>query len=269
MLGLVKTAVAGFLIAIVFRDRIVKSQQREADAGEIRLTRQGWLVVIVLGIALLLWITDFLHGIAPAWVALIAAIIFMFPGVDIVPLDQFNKLVNLRPLIYVGGILGLGAFIAASGLGVWIAHYLVSAVWPRKSWRDERDGTAFDALGSCRPPGDPWRDGRADAVPGARTRNRVRTERRRRHRHDRNRLLDPVAALSGPAGGRGLSNGGDVTPRGDLVDFMDRAGHRGRLGTLPIAVAARHGPGASVPMPRAHGTKPEAGLKFYFCNFER
>jgi Sodium:sulfate symporter transmembrane region len=128
MLGLLKTAVAGFLIAVVFRDRIVKSPPKEADAAKVRLTRQGWLVVIVLGIALLLWITDFLHGIAPAWVALVAAIIFMFPGVDIVPLDQFGKLVNLRPLIYVGGILGLGAFIAASGLGVWIAHYLVAAV---------------------------------------------------------------------------------------------------------------------------------------------
>ncbi len=72
--------------------------------------------------------TDGWHGISPAWIALAAAIIFIFPGIEIVPLQQFGQLVNLRPLLYVGGILGFGAFIAATSLGTWIAHYFISFV---------------------------------------------------------------------------------------------------------------------------------------------
>jgi len=128
MLGLCKTAVAGVLIAVVFRDQIHAMPKVTSAVAEFSPSKQGWLVAIVLGCALLLWITDIWHGISPAWVALVAAIIFMFPGIDIVPLHQFSRLVNLRPVIYVGGILGLGSFIAASGLGVSIAHYLVAFV---------------------------------------------------------------------------------------------------------------------------------------------
>ncbi len=126
ILGLCKTALAGALIAFAFRDTIRTPLDVTSAAAEFHMTRQSWVVAIVLGCALLLWITDFWHGISPAWVALVAAIIFMFPGLDIVPLDQFGRLVNLRPLIYVGGILGLGGFIAATGLGIWIAQGLVS-----------------------------------------------------------------------------------------------------------------------------------------------
>ena len=128
VLGLLKTAILGILISVVFSDQIRKTPERSStSAGQSALppSKDRWVVGIVLGVSLLLWITDVWHGISPAWVALAAAIIFMFPGVDIVPLHQFGQLVNLRPLLYVGGILGFGAFIAATGLGTGIAHYFI------------------------------------------------------------------------------------------------------------------------------------------------
>lgn len=131
ILGLLKTAVLGVLISVVFFDQICKTPEHEfVPVAEVGLapSKDQWVVGIVLGISLLLWVTDAWHGISPAWVALTAAIIFMFPGVDIVPIDQFSRLVNLRPLLYVGGILGFGAFIGVSGLGTWIAHYFISFV---------------------------------------------------------------------------------------------------------------------------------------------
>ncbi|MDI1344840.1 MAG: hypothetical protein PSV22_12170 [Pseudolabrys sp.] len=123
------TAILGILITVVFSDQIRKApKQNSASIGQSALppSKDRWVVGIVLGVSLLLWITDVWHGISPAWIALAAAIIFMFPGIDIVPLNQFGQLVNLRPLLYVGGILGFGAFIAATGLGTWIAHYFIS-----------------------------------------------------------------------------------------------------------------------------------------------
>jgi di/tricarboxylate transporter len=122
VLGLVKTALAGCLIVLAFNVPV-------ADVPVVKLSverddNRKWLVGLVLIAALLFWVTDFVHGISPAWIAMIAALIFLFPGVDIVPLDQFGRLVNVRPLFFVAGILGLGSFIAASGLGTAAAQYL-------------------------------------------------------------------------------------------------------------------------------------------------
>ena len=122
VLGLLKTVLAGFLISITFNVGIAAAPPAavsiEPEGGRYRL------VGLVLLAALLFWVTDFLHGISPAWIAMIAALIFLFPGVDVVPIDQFGRLVNLRPLFFVAGILGLGSFIAASGLGVAAAQHL-------------------------------------------------------------------------------------------------------------------------------------------------
>jgi di/tricarboxylate transporter len=122
VLGLVKTALTGCLIAFAFNVPVAKAPVI-APAIE-RDDNRRWLVGLVLIAALLFWVTDFLHGVSPAWIAMIAALIFLFPGVDVVPLDQFGRLVNVRPLFFVAGILGLGSFIAASGLGAAAAHHL-------------------------------------------------------------------------------------------------------------------------------------------------
>jgi len=122
VLGLLKTALAGVLISVAFDSPI---RGKPPQVASVEPKGEGHrLVAIVLLAALLFWVTDFMHGISPAWIAMIAALIFLFPGVDIVPLEQFGRLVNVRPLFFVAGILGLGSFIAASGLGVAAAQHL-------------------------------------------------------------------------------------------------------------------------------------------------
>ncbi len=81
---------------------------------------------IVLGIALLLWASDAWHGISPAWIALGAALVCLFPAVGLVPLDEFNQRVNLRSVFYVAGILGLGAVVASSGIGDLLSSRLIA-----------------------------------------------------------------------------------------------------------------------------------------------
>ena len=125
-LSLLKAAIAVVLVSFAYRTPIVPIPRDTAKAVVDPPGRN--FVALVLAVALALWITDFAHGISPAWIALTVAIIFMFPGIDIVPVSQFSALVNMRPLFFVAGILGLGNFIAVSGLGSAAAVHLASLV---------------------------------------------------------------------------------------------------------------------------------------------
>ena len=139
VLSLLKSVLAGILIGVAFQAPVSDNFARvklSSDASDWRRR----LTAIVLIIALLFWVTDFLHAISPAWVALAAAFIFMFPGIDIVPLDNLGQFVSVRPLLYVGGMLGLGSFIAASGLGTAAAQELAAWIGLRS------DGTIREAI---------------------------------------------------------------------------------------------------------------------------
>jgi di/tricarboxylate transporter len=122
VLGLLKTALAACLITLACKVELADLKPLAA-LTEAKDKRSS-LVCCVLLVALAFWVTDFVHGISPAWIGMIVALIFLFPGVDIVPLDQFNQLVNFRVLLFVAGILGLGSFVDASGLGLAVARYL-------------------------------------------------------------------------------------------------------------------------------------------------
>lgn len=70
----------------------------------------------VLLAALALWATDFAHGIAPAWVALGAACYCLLPATRLTPERPYAAL-DVGPLLFVAGVLGLGETLARSGIG--------------------------------------------------------------------------------------------------------------------------------------------------------
>ena len=82
------------------------------------------VVAVVLAVSLLLFVTDVVHGISPAWVALGAGLICLLPGVGPLSVKSLSE-VNLGLLIYVAGILGVGAVIADSGLGTVLSRQLL------------------------------------------------------------------------------------------------------------------------------------------------
>ncbi len=82
-------------------------------------------LMIILVAALALWSTDFIHHISPAWIALAAAILCLLPRIGMVPPSAFNGEVNYSSFFFVAGILGMGAMIADSGLGDYLAGALV------------------------------------------------------------------------------------------------------------------------------------------------
>lgn len=116
VLGFIKGIVLIWLICFLFPDRIPLAPSTPHKKLE-PLNAHERLLAIILSGALLLWGTDFLHGVSPAWVALAAAVVCMLPFTRLLPGEAFSGRVNLGPFFYVAGVLGVGAIVAKTGLG--------------------------------------------------------------------------------------------------------------------------------------------------------
>lgn len=86
--------------------------------------RDQHLLVAVLALALVGWVSDFAHGISPAWIGLAAATVLLLPRIGPVPQRAFTSEINWTPLFYVSAVLGLAAVVHDSGL----AQVIESAV---------------------------------------------------------------------------------------------------------------------------------------------
>ncbi len=85
-------------------------------------------LVALLLVTLALWMTDSLHGVSPAWVALAAACLCLLPRVGFLSGEEFARDVNLRTCLYIAGILGLAAVVSATGLSDQLGRALLAVV---------------------------------------------------------------------------------------------------------------------------------------------
>jgi anion transporter len=123
VLGVVKALVAGVLILRFFPDH---PPAAAAESAPGPLSGAEWRLSLILACALLGWLTDFAHHISPAWIALVAAAACLIPMAGLLEPHDFGK-VNFGSIIYVAGILGIGAFIEDSGWGVRLGAALIHA----------------------------------------------------------------------------------------------------------------------------------------------
>ena len=127
VLGVMKGLVIVILICLLFPDRIRSGISSQAPAVKPPGVSEKILATILLG-TLILWGTDFLHGISPAWVALAAALFCMLPVTGIFPRGVFNHGINFGPFFYVGGVLGIVTLINKSGLGDFFGSRLIDLI---------------------------------------------------------------------------------------------------------------------------------------------
>ena len=85
------------------------------------------LAVLLLA-ALGFWATDAIHHVSPAWISMAAAVLLLLPKVGLVDAKAFNTQVNFGSLIYVGGVIGLGAVVDKSGLGGVMADSILTMI---------------------------------------------------------------------------------------------------------------------------------------------
>ena len=125
VLGFVKAVVIALLIIRLFPDTLKPSVSTALNTDNLR-SRQQYILGALLLVLVALWVSDAVHGISPAWIALGGAIFLMLPGVAIVSQKQFNEKVNYASLLFVAAILGLGSVVAHSGLGGRFAAVVMS-----------------------------------------------------------------------------------------------------------------------------------------------
>src|SRR6185369_6029337 len=62
---------------------------------------------VFMGVAIVLWLTDFLHHISPATIGLGIGLATLLPRVGVLEIDDLRRL-NLLPVFFVGAALGMG-----------------------------------------------------------------------------------------------------------------------------------------------------------------
>ena len=124
VLGLGKAAAIAALILWFFPDRSTTPPPAPTRPAMKRDERR---LAIVLALALAFWATDFAHQVSPAWVGLAAAVLCLFPPLGIMPQKAFADM-NWGPVLYIAGILGFAALVAAPGLGDALAAGMMAVL---------------------------------------------------------------------------------------------------------------------------------------------
>jgi len=118
VLGFLKAVAIVLILARLFRDTVPATLLAPA-AGP--LTPEQRRVALVLAVALALWASDSLHHLPPAWIGLAAAVACFLPPWRLVPPAAIDSEMSHGALLHVAGLIGLGAVVAASGLGARLA----------------------------------------------------------------------------------------------------------------------------------------------------
>jgi len=122
VLGLVSVLALPVFIVLLFPDKITAQPQtdmaRPLGSGEVRM-------LIVLTSCLGLWATDTFHGISPAWVALGGGIICALPVSGIIPRGPLFQKVNFGTVLFLAGVVGLGAVVAHTGVGTLLGREMI------------------------------------------------------------------------------------------------------------------------------------------------
>ncbi len=125
ILGLLKVGLIILLVLGFYPDTLQVEEGSEVDE-EIVLSRDAHVLSVVLSLLLLLWVTDFIHHISPAWIGLAGAVYLLLPRFGVVSGEAFNKEVSYAPLFVVAGVIGLGGVIHHAGLGDQIGTHLLA-----------------------------------------------------------------------------------------------------------------------------------------------
>jgi len=140
----VKGVILVLLVVRLFPDRLAHGAPTlpalpPISAGERRLAA-------ILACTLALWMTDSLHGLAPAWVGLAAAVICLLPRIGVLPSESFQQ-INLRICFYIAALLGLVALVNETGLGERLGH-LVLSVAPLEPGAPAQNFAVLTGLGT-------------------------------------------------------------------------------------------------------------------------
>jgi len=122
VIGLVSLIALPVLIVLLFPARTAPVAA-EGDASPV--TPGEWRLIALLLAALALWATDSIHGVNAAWVSLGAGILCLLPGVGVMSPHAALDKMNFGPILFLAGVIGMGAVVTHSGLGRLVGDALL------------------------------------------------------------------------------------------------------------------------------------------------
>lgn len=125
VIGLFSMLALPVFICLLFRDRI-RPQAEESERTTLSPQEKRLIAVLILSLAL--WVSDSVHGIAPAWVALGAGIVCAMPVIGVMPPVTVVQKVNFGPILFLAAFVGMGAVIAHAGLGKAVGSWLIDGL---------------------------------------------------------------------------------------------------------------------------------------------
>ncbi|MET4698887.1 di/tricarboxylate transporter [Constrictibacter sp. MBR-5] len=123
VMGALRTVLIVALAWLLFRE---PPQATAATAEDTAMSGGAKKLLLMLLVALAFWITDFVHHISAAWVALALAVVLLLPRIGLLPMTVFNGGINFGSYFLVAAILGVGAVVGWSGLGTAMGEAVVN-----------------------------------------------------------------------------------------------------------------------------------------------
>ncbi len=132
IIALLRGALVGVLVVWLFKPN--RKGQSISETSPQPLSEDGRKLLAIIIFALIAWSTDFMHGVAPGFVALVAAVICMLPGIDLVSGRLFAEKINMVSILFVAAVLGIGPVLAESGAGALLGDQIADlAGWQGES----------------------------------------------------------------------------------------------------------------------------------------
>lgn len=125
VLGLVTLVALPLILRALFPDR---PRAAAAAAPAAPWNRGQFTVAFLLVAALALWVTDFAHGVSPAWVALGVGLLCVMPRIGVDRPAALIARINLGPWFFIAAVVAIGAVVSKSGLGGIVAERLFAWV---------------------------------------------------------------------------------------------------------------------------------------------
>jgi len=117
----------GLLLALMlpFARHDIPGTDIAAPTPATPMTRQQKRLLGLLCLAILFWATDSLHGISPAWVALLVAAFVLWPGSGLLAKDAMKTSVDMSPAFFLVGIFAVSAVARHVGIDALVADNLI------------------------------------------------------------------------------------------------------------------------------------------------
>jgi anion transporter len=135
LLPTIVLAVGCFIIAqlVMKPEKEILSNLASVDVIKQELNALGRIsgaeirAIVFFLLAVVLWVTESLHGISTAWVAILVAMLLFVPKIGVLNPKSIAK-VSWDTILLLGVALGFGSIIGAVGLDVWLTENLLTPV---------------------------------------------------------------------------------------------------------------------------------------------